>query len=44
MTQPIRVYLLDDHDVVREGLRFLLERQDDIDRAVEQKEAELLEV
>lgn len=23
---PIRVYLLDDHDVVREGLRFLLER------------------
>ncbi len=24
----IRVYLLDDHDVVREGLRFLLERHD----------------
>ena len=27
---PITVYLLDDHDVVREGLRFLLERNDDI--------------
>ncbi|MEJ7795682.1 MAG: response regulator transcription factor [Nocardioides sp.] len=27
---PITVYLLDDHDVVREGLRFLLERSDDI--------------
>ncbi len=25
---PVRVYLLDDHDVVREGLRFLLERHD----------------
>jgi DNA-binding NarL/FixJ family response regulator len=24
--EPLRVYLLDDHDVVREGLRFLLER------------------
>jgi len=24
----VRVYLLDDHDVVREGLRFLLERHD----------------
>ena len=24
----MRVYLLDDHDVVREGLRFLLERHD----------------
>ena len=30
MAEPIRVYLLDDHDVVREGLRFLLERQEDI--------------
>jgi DNA-binding NarL/FixJ family response regulator len=32
MAEPrvIRVYLLDDHDVVREGLRFLLERTDDI--------------
>ena len=30
MADPIRVYLLDDHDVVREGLRFLLEQQDDI--------------
>ena len=28
---PIRVYLLDDHDVVRQGLRFLLERTDDIE-------------
>ena len=27
----IRVYLLDDHDVVREGLRFLLESTDDIE-------------
>jgi DNA-binding NarL/FixJ family response regulator len=27
----IRVYLLDDHDVVREGLRFLLEAQGDIE-------------
>lgn len=31
MTPSIRVYLLDDHDVVREGLRFLLEQQDDIE-------------
>ena len=31
MPDPIRVYLLDDHDVVREGLRFLLEQQDDIE-------------
>lgn len=30
MPEPIRVYLLDDHDVVREGLKFLLEQQDDI--------------
>src|SRR5687768_7814345 len=30
MADPIRVFLLDDHDVVREGLRFLLEQQDDI--------------
>ena len=29
--EPIRVYLLDDHDVVREGLRFLLGRHDDIE-------------
>lgn len=27
----IRVYLLDDHDVVREGLKFLLEAQGDIE-------------
>jgi len=27
----IRVYLLDDHEVVRDGLRFLLERTDDIE-------------
>jgi DNA-binding NarL/FixJ family response regulator len=31
MTETIRVFLLDDHDVVREGLRFLLERQDGIE-------------
>jgi two-component system, NarL family, response regulator DevR len=31
VTHKIRVYLLDDHDVVREGLRFLLERQEDIE-------------
>ena len=31
MGEPIRVYLLDDHDVVREGLTFLLEQQDDIE-------------
>src|SRR6478735_7117609 len=30
MGEPIRVYLLDDHDVVREGLTFLLEQQEDI--------------
>jgi DNA-binding NarL/FixJ family response regulator len=29
--EKIRVYLLDDHDVVREGLRFLLESTDDIE-------------
>jgi two-component system response regulator DevR len=31
MADKIRVYLLDDHDVVREGLRFLLEATDDIE-------------
>ena len=31
MAETIRVYLLDDHDVVRQGLRFLLEQQDDIE-------------
>ncbi len=31
VSETIRVFLLDDHDVVREGLRFLLERQDDIE-------------
>ncbi|MFC6286308.1 response regulator [Nocardioides sp. GCM10027113] len=30
-SRKIGVYLLDDHDVVREGLRFLLERTDDIE-------------
>lgn len=30
-TPKIRVYLLDDHDVVREGLKFLLEAQGDIE-------------
>ena len=29
-TSPIRVYLLDDHEVVRQGLRFLLEAAGDI--------------
>ena len=29
--EKIRVYLLDDHDVVREGLRFLLESTDDME-------------
>ncbi len=28
---PIRVYLLDDHEIVRRGLRELLEREDDIE-------------
>lgn len=31
MGDAIRVYLLDDHEVVREGLRFLLERTEDIE-------------
>jgi two-component system response regulator DevR len=31
VTDRIQVYLLDDHDVVREGLRFLLERTEDIE-------------
>ena len=31
MADRIKVYLLDDHDVVREGLRFLLERTEDIE-------------
>lgn len=31
MAEKIRVFLLDDHDVVREGLRFLLEQQGDIE-------------
>ena len=31
MADTIRVFLLDDHDVVRQGLRFLLEQQDDIE-------------
>jgi DNA-binding NarL/FixJ family response regulator len=30
-TPTIRVYLLDDHEVVRDGLRFLLERTEDIE-------------
>jgi len=29
-TEPIRVFLLDDHEVVRRGLRELLENEDDI--------------
>ena len=30
MTEPIRVFLLDDHEVVRRGLRDLLEAEGDI--------------
>lgn len=30
MSQPIRVFLLDDHEVVRRGLRELLGAEDDI--------------
>jgi two-component system response regulator DevR len=29
--EPIRVFLLDDHEIVRRGLRELLEREDDIE-------------
>ncbi len=29
--EKIKVYLLDDHDVVRQGLRFLLEQHDDLE-------------
>ena len=28
---PIRVFLLDDHELVREGLRAVLEREGDIE-------------
>ena len=31
MTTPIRILLLDDHPVVTEGLRLLLDRQDDLE-------------
>ena len=31
MTEPIRVLIVDDHAVVRQGLRSLLELQDGID-------------
>ena len=27
---PIRVYLLDDHDIIRSGLRALVEREGDL--------------
>lgn len=30
MTAPIRVFLVDDHAVVRSGLRLLLEKESDI--------------
>ena len=30
-TAPIRVFLLDDHEIVRRGLRALLEAEDDIE-------------
>jgi DNA-binding NarL/FixJ family response regulator len=38
---PIRVFLLDDHDVVRRGLRDLLEAEDDIEVVGEADTAEL---
>jgi two-component system response regulator DevR len=37
--EKIRVYLVDDHEVVRRGLRELLEREDDIDVVGESGEA-----
>lgn len=39
-TTPIRVYLLDDHEVVRQGLRFLLEAAGDIEVVGESGSAE----
>jgi len=39
-TTPIRVYLLDDHEVVRQGLRFLLEAAGDIEVIGESGSAE----
>jgi len=39
-TSPIRVYLLDDHEVVRQGLRFLLEAAGDIEVVGESGSAE----
>ncbi|HEX3003372.1 MAG TPA: response regulator transcription factor, partial [Angustibacter sp.] len=36
----IRVFLLDDHEIVRRGLRELLEREDDIEVVGESGEAE----
>lgn len=40
MTEKIRVYLLDDHEVVRQGLRFLLEGAGDIEVVGESGSAE----
>jgi two-component system response regulator DevR len=31
MSQPLRVFLLDDHDIVRRGVRALLESDDDVE-------------
>ncbi|MCJ7671419.1 MAG: DNA-binding response regulator, partial [Acidimicrobiia bacterium] len=31
VAEPVRVFLLDDHEVVRRGLRGLLEAEDDIE-------------
>jgi two-component system, NarL family, response regulator YdfI len=42
MTEPIRVLIADDHEVVREGLRFILEGEDDfllVGEAVDGSEA-----
>jgi NarL family two-component system response regulator LiaR len=40
MTEPIRVLLVDDHAVVREGLRTFLELQDGIEVAAEAQDGE----
>ena len=40
MPEPIRVYLLDDHEVVRQGLRALLESAGDIEVVGESGSAE----
>lgn len=40
MTEPIRVFLLDDHEIVRRGLRELLEAESDIEICAEAGTAE----